>query len=96
MSATAFSPVKLNQTNLKITTQSVEVHNPLYSDVVEYVRALNDLYEISRFIADPKYDDFGNQMRNHISSKYEELLKKIRRAPTPEESGDRYPLHLSE
>lgn len=92
----AASPVKLNQADLKITARSVEVHEPQLSDAVEYVSALNDTYEICRFIADPKYDKFREQMRQHISAKYEDLLSKARREPTPEETGDKYHAYVSE
>lgn len=85
----------LTQPTLRIITRSVYVENPLFSDVVEYISALNDIYEISRFISDSRYDDEREHMRRHISGRYEELLKKLRRAPTPEETGDRYYAHLA-
>ena len=81
----AASPVKLNQTDLKITTRSIEVRNPHFSDVLEYFIALNEVYEISRWIADPKYDYFREQMRHHIYERYEEYIKNSRTLPGLEE-----------
>jgi hypothetical protein len=85
----------MTQPALRIITRSAYIQNPLFSDVVEYISALNDTYEITRFISDSIYDEARERIRRHISGGYENLLQKLRRAPTPEETGDRYRAHLA-